>query len=84
MIFLPPIKTVDNLQSDLIHLNETLRRTRKALILLVGIQAIERNITTENSRILHEQASKGKKANTHKFNEVRQLTTSSGKKERSF
>ena len=64
------MKIVDSLQRDLLHSNETPRRTWKALIPLVGIQAIENNSTPENSHKLHEQENKGRKARTHKFNEV--------------
>ena len=49
---------------------------------LLESQAKENNNTPENSRQLHEQATKWKKARIHEFNEIRQLPTSSGKKGR--
>ena len=48
----------------------------------IRIQATENSNTLENSRQLHEQANKKKKARTHKFNEVQQLPMSSGQKGR--
>jgi len=77
---LPLNETVDSFQVDLLHLNETLRRTQKTLKPLVENPL--RRETPKNSFQTQEQRKNKKESENAQFNELQQLPTSSGQKGR--